>query len=244
METMTEQIWYYEKDGQPWGPLYRAEVEILISEGSIVENTPLWAEPMETWVSASEVEDFKQHFGGEVEPLVKAGSESHPWPRFFARMTDYFIFFGLTSIVRANIPADFPGASLSGIPALMIYPAVFTLIWVPLEALITKSDIGTFGQDLFGIKITDNEGNRPSYNQALSRAIDVWARGLGMGIPFLSVLTMTMSYNDLKKHSATAWDNDNGTNVIYTGVKYKKIAMIVLAVIIFTAVVDYVRNIF
>lgn len=244
METMTDQIWYYEKDNQPWGPLYRAEIEILIRQGSIVPETPLWAEHLESWTPANEVEEFKCYFDLEAKSLITTGSHIHPWPRFFARMTGYIFFWGLILVVREFLPEDFTIINLSGFPAFVIYPAILTLASTPFEALIIRTEGNTIGQELFGIKITDSDGKRLSYNHALRRAIDVWVRGMGMGIPFVGFITMIMSYNNLKMHGTTAWDKKYGTIIVYSGVKYKKIAILVLIAAIFVIVNNCVMNIY
>ena len=66
---MTEQIWYYEKDGQPWGPLYRAEIEILIQQKSIKGNTLVWYSSMESWAEAHTIPEFAKYFTEGPPPL-------------------------------------------------------------------------------------------------------------------------------------------------------------------------------
>lgn len=66
---MTDPNWYYEKDNQPWGPLYDEEVHILIREGSITANTLLWTESMEEWSPASSIDTFRYFFIQSPPPL-------------------------------------------------------------------------------------------------------------------------------------------------------------------------------
>lgn len=69
METMNDQIWYYEKDGLLLGPLHGAEIITLIREGGITGSTLIWAEPMETWAKAETLEEFGEHFEKAPSPL-------------------------------------------------------------------------------------------------------------------------------------------------------------------------------
>lgn len=72
---MSEFKWHYEKDNQPWGPLSEDEILILIREGSIDENTLVWAHPMAEWAPAASVEALKHHFVSSPPQVPHARTE-------------------------------------------------------------------------------------------------------------------------------------------------------------------------
>ena len=43
----------------------------------------------------------------------------------------------------------------------------------------------------------------------------MWWRGLGVGFPIVSLITLIMAHNNLTKNSITSWDNDDGFVVMH-----------------------------
>lgn len=71
----------------------------------------------------------------------------------------------------------------------------------------------TPGKALSKIRLRCENGSRLSYSQALKRSFSVAVKGLGLGLPLISLFTLLNSYNDLTKKGKTSWDRDGNFSV-------------------------------
>ena len=134
-----------------------------------------------------------------------------PWRRFFARNVDYFfaaflvVFFigyfrqlGLlsqkTSILLIN-------------PFIQCFIAYF--LWIFMESALLSWFGNTPGKMLFGLRVVSSQ-QPPRY---LNRAFSVWFRGIGLGLPFVWLITASLAHSRLKKTGLTSWDKDYGFTV-------------------------------
>lgn len=133
------------------------------------------------------------------------------WRRFFARSLDYscgnLVVIGILGLValvgRWNLDAH----------ATVIYPMVLSmipaLVWMPIEVGIAKSFGSTPGKKLFGLRLIC-DSQHPEHGK---RALMVWVRGMGLGLPIVSWITAAVEYSRLKKTALTSWDKDYGFTV-------------------------------
>ena len=56
---MSAQVWFYEKDGKPAGPVSEIELWDLLNAGEITKDSLVWKEPMEKWLPFSEVQELR-----------------------------------------------------------------------------------------------------------------------------------------------------------------------------------------
>jgi uncharacterized RDD family membrane protein YckC len=143
----------------------------------------------------------------------------HPWRRYFARMLDTLVHGSLGFFV-IGIVAVVLGPSGSAILKALedINPTVSavaaTLLAIPFNALLIGLTGGSLGKWLFGVKVLDR--NQPiGFGPALLREGSVWLRGLGLGIPFISLFTLIASFRTLQKAGATSWDASEGYTVTH-----------------------------
>ena len=140
----------------------------------------------------------------------------HPWRRFFARIIDSC--GGLLLI----FPIVYALALLS--PTKAIYFAkllenqfiagfVIFALWVPMEATLLSTAGNTPARFLFGISVRTISGQKLSFSQALSRSFQVLLKGVGLGIPFVSIFTQIFAYRRLVRTGTTLWDTANDSVV-------------------------------
>lgn len=283
---MSIQIWFYEKEQKPAGPVSEAELWEMLENGEITKDSLVWKEPMEKWLPFSEVPElripprpkpppipeppklsadvdstFKPPEATETEPEpeqektyehvekvvfkspdyeageattmdadVEEVSQQRPWVRFFARMTDYYIFSMLFSLLVTFMFPDFmeqmsqmliqqaseesaetPG--FQSILFLLLLRVVITFLWVFLEAYTISKFGTTFGKSLLGTKVLDQNGELLPYDRSLKRSYGVWLKGMGAGFALVSWLTMLFGYQALKKDGVNSWDQDAGSKV-------------------------------
>lgn len=55
--------WYFDRNGQPVGPMPESEIYRMIQSGGIQKHTLMWTEGFDEWVAAAEVEQFQKRWG-------------------------------------------------------------------------------------------------------------------------------------------------------------------------------------
>jgi hypothetical protein len=81
---------------------------------------------------------------------------------------------------------------------------VLAVALLPIAVLLAFAQ--TPGKLLLGIRVRNSDGTRLSFFKALQREAWVLVRGLGLGVPLISFITLVMSHMDLKNEGMTAWD--------------------------------------
>ncbi|MBD2078050.1 RDD family protein [Phormidium sp. FACHB-592] len=154
-----------------------------------------------------------------------SGSQTRPWLRWAARSFDFFLFSFLVGIVLELI---YPSAL--NIPALDI---LLIFVYVFVEPTMLCSWGTTPGKALFKIRLRRQNETKLNYLQALSRSFSVWIKGLGLGVPFISLFTLLNSYNCLTNEGITSWDRDGGFSVSHQIISLLRTILIVLLFLLF-----------
>lgn len=125
----------------------------------------------------------------------------HPWKRFFARSLDLLVFQLVLLVIV------YPSFNISIFEPMFYYGFLILLvIWIPIEALFIFKFGCTPAKWLYGISITNSEGEKLNYFLALKRTLHVWAIGNAFAIPPISLIMNGLSYRYLLKHGTTWWD--------------------------------------
>jgi RDD family len=135
----------------------------------------------------------------------RAAPRARPWVRYCARMFDILLFL-------------FSGGILIGILASHVLERVNDLalglflvfVWVFIEALLLSMVGTTPGKWLCNVQLTLKSGATIPYSAALSRSLKVWWRGLGIGFPLVSLITLAIAHGELRRNSVTSWDKEGG----------------------------------
>jgi len=136
----------------------------------------------------------------------------HPWRRFFARMVDISFFgkipfLGILYLALVILPRQTGAAMLSIFTFVPFFEVMLLcLLWIPIEALLLNKFGTTPGKWLFGINISPASGVHLSYSLAIDRTARVMSQGVGMGFPFLTVITSILGYRRLTDTGTTLWD--------------------------------------
>lgn len=170
------------------------------------------------------------------EPQEVAGATSEvrqvrPWIRYWARMLDIF----LASIVAAIILAIVAPHALDHTGAGYLFGLVVLLAWVFTESLLLSLVGTTPGKWFFKIQLVPPAGQKSTYSGALSRSFKVWWRGLGIGFPIISLITLIIARGDLKEMGITTWDRDTGFHVVHGRIGLLRAGIAVLFVLVFIA---------
>jgi len=160
-----------------------------------------------------------------VEPVGHAVSQVRPWVRYFARFIDICLFSVLVGIV-----ACIYAPSILKVPNIVLTVGIL-FSWVFQESILMANCGTTPGKWLFKIKVRDSKGKKLSFSDALNRSFSVLFKGLGAGIPLISLFSLLSSRSKLKRDGVTTWDEEGG--YVVTHEKIGVARSIVIAVIIF-----------
>lgn len=129
-----------------------------------------------------------------------------PWIRLFARNIDQ-VLGALPWIPVVLFIA--PGLLSSRIVLTCLVVVGSTLVNAALFALFGT----TPGKWMLGVMVRDSIGEKLAFKDALWREWDVLFRGMGLGIPLVSLITGGIAYGTLTSSGETSWDRDGGFTV-------------------------------
>lgn len=150
----------------------------------------------------------------EVPPItvqVTSVAQVRPWVRYWARMFDIYlaaIVGGLVIGIFSPNAFDKPGSE-------QILGLIIVFAWVFIESLLLSTMGTTPGKWFFKTSLIPPSGEKPDFSTALSRSFKVWWRGLGIGFPLASLITLIVAHGKLKKNGITTWDEDIGFTVVH-----------------------------
>ena len=166
--------------------------------------------------SKPEVEEA--HSERKSETGIKA--KAHPWVRYWARYIDMVAFsFVFGVFLGIFIPSILESSNI-------ILTILVLFVWTFIESALLSYWGTTPGKWLLNINLVGPNG-KPEFSAALNRSFAVWFKGLGLGIPIVSLFTLTSSYDRLTKEGMTSWDKEG-----HFTITHGKIGIIQIIVII------------
>ncbi len=216
--------WYYSEANEQRGPVDEADLKQLLESRTLPAASLVWSENMPSWVPANSLSEFapSPYAAPAAEPTtehdwsgyVPSGPQVRPWIRYWARTLDFVLFSVLLGSILGVVYPDF----------LEIPDAYFGMIALVAYVFFEPVMLATFGttplKALFRVRIRNHDGSRLSYPTALVRTLKVWLRGLGLGIPLISLFTHISSYNRLTNKGITSWDAEGGFVVSHKDVAW------------------------
>jgi len=161
-----------------------------------------------------------------VGPSQPVASRPRPWVRWWARILDVYLAFLVIGLAIGCINTN----AFESINSQLLGMA-FIFVWMFIEACLLSTLGTTPGKWLFKTKISTSSGDKLVFSTALSRSFNVWLRGLGMGVPIVTIIIQIGAYINLKKNGVTTWDRDDGLVVVHERIG----AIRVLGAIVFFA---------
>ena len=163
------------------------------------------------------------------EPYDRSQEDQRrPWVRYWARMMDVMLF-GLP----CGIIIGFIHEPLLELPDV-IFGIIIMFLYVFVEPIMLSAWGTTPGKALLNVRLRKADGDKLSYGEALRRSVNVWVRGLGLGIPIVSLFTLMNAYNRLAKEGMTSWDEEGDFRILHRLVGAGRV---ILTVIVFSGYV-------
>jgi len=136
--------------------------------------------------------------GIKTEPV--SSTHVSPWTRFFARLFDYTLFnFVVILVLYLLIPT-------SELYKFRWFVSITYLVWIPFESFFLSNFGYTPGKALMNTKVRTHFDEKLHYKQSMKRSFSVWVKGVGFGIPIISIATMFFSFFRLNLKGITSWD--------------------------------------
>ncbi len=222
---MSEMTWFVQ--GRDDGPSTVEGLAALVRTGEIMSDTQVRDGAGGDWSAAGERLPglFAAPPTVSASPAPATGwtdTSPHPWRRYAARILDNMVvglmtwwIIGLVaySVAPAESEAFF---SVFDGPLGGIADQLLTLLCaIPGTAALIGLTGLTPGKWIFGVRVL-REGRPIGFPAALNRELEIWVRGLACGIPLISLLTLSNSYNELTTGKRrTAWDLRQGNIVTH-----------------------------
>ncbi len=233
--TTEDIIWH---DGMPdWLPIKQAEsLQHLLPPEMRADAPKLAPRPSVDATAAEPEREAEVQAAGDALPAKKAAAAESleemarlrsvvrlrhgvAWRRFWARLTDLSLFtvlvwcaglqFGVLGYYELAV--ELAPFSL-GMESSFLKAVVF-ILWVLAESLLLNTVGTTPGKALLGIRVVDENGNRPSMPMALKRSLGVCALGVAFGLALASVVTQMISHRRFVMDGTTAWDEWAGSSI-------------------------------
>jgi uncharacterized RDD family membrane protein YckC len=234
--------WYVRRGGEVSGPMTDEALRGLAARGEIDRETFLWRPGDTSWQKAFEVPGVitppalsQSPSGTTAAPASPALEKfapppasppppqkgdavptilARPWPRYWARMLDVFLFLLLVAIpVAALFPVFYANVThvadgqllyLLGLPFAMV-----------LDAIVYLLCGNTPGKWLGGIRVLDVNGRKVGFTQYLKRDFMVYFLALGFGIGLVALFTLISSH----KKSGSRQDSELGSRLGNTSIR-------------------------
>lgn len=210
--------------GERAGPYSQFTVIGRIRDGSLTGEELVWHLGMTGWKPLRELEEFTEYWKPAPETVNQAEEARRiarisldapqPWPRFWARVVDYFWF---SSVLWALLVAVLPSDTMHWLARMFFLGAplnsVFFLFYALVEAWWLSRGGTTPGKALMRVRVRRLDGTLPTYRQALIRSLLVFIKGAALWLMPVSLLTMTWARLRLLQNGSTSWDRDTELRV-------------------------------
>jgi hypothetical protein len=151
-------------------------------------------------------------------------AQVRPWVRYWARMFDIYLACIVAGLAIGIL--DFDALAEKGSDQLFGLVVIFA--WVFVEPMFLSVAGTTPGKWLFKTRLVPPSGGKMDYSTALARSIKVWWRGLGIGFPIASLITLLVAHGNLTKNGLTTWDRDGGCAVVHERIGLLRILVAIL----------------
>jgi uncharacterized RDD family membrane protein YckC len=201
--------WFYEKDGQPAGPVDDAEFARLMVAGTIHAETLVWRSGLAEWKACAELHPTAAKVAPQPPPLPTlrvpaAASRAEPlptdgedlryagfWIRVAAGLLDGLIFLPVLSLLNIGFMFAFPpylASYTAGAHIHTIFELVVLALFAAYETVFVARCGATPGKMVCNLRvISAGGGGRVSYARAFSRGLCEFCTLILFGAGFVLV---------------------------------------------------------
>jgi len=153
-----------------------------------------------------------------------------PWRRYWARCLDFSLYNTLVSLLLFDFQHR------------IIFVPILTLIaMLTLEPMLLSMFGTTLGKAIFGIRVTDREGGKLSYNTAIERTWTVMWEGEALRIPLICLYFQYKSLDLAEQEIPLSWENES--ELTYKDDKIWRYGLYFMTILAQTAFIFWVATI-
>ncbi len=141
-----------------------------------------------------------------------------PWRRYAARILDLNVngflmvaFLGFAFYLLAPAQADEFFKYFLKPEGRVIGYIASALAATLLTGLVIGMTGSSLGKLIFGIQVSKHDGSTIGIANGISRDLTIWLKGIALGIPFVSLVTLIACHQRLKYAGSTSWDENKYT---------------------------------
>ncbi|MDA1259526.1 MAG: RDD family protein, partial [Planctomycetota bacterium] len=82
------------------------------------------------------------------------------------------------------------------------------LAWTLIEAFCISRWGMTPGKWIYRVRVVHSDGRFLTYGEALTRALQVFTKGMAFGLPGVQLIAMALAMKELTETGATPWDRN------------------------------------
>ena len=151
-----------------------------------------------------------------------------------------FFLLGFAWYAIAPISADVFFNFVVTPQGMLVNIILTALLAAVIGGFVVGATSSSVGKALFGIKVLNTREETIGIGQGLLREFKVWLFGLGLGIPIVALVTMSVAYRRLTGRGSTSWDQDRNV-VLYRENSTKQKVLNVIGFILVAAVAIAMR---
>jgi len=158
-------------------------------------------------------------------------TQIRPWPRFWARQFDYALFGFAVAIAAIFVYPEVLKMPQMGFGLIIVF------LWTFVEAFFLSTWGTTPGKWFCKVLVRDAGGKKLTYSAALGRSFNVWIKGIGFGLPLVTMITEIVAYNKLTANGKTTWDAEGGFNVTHSKIGFIRAFFMILLFVAYYALI-------
>ncbi|MFL5482863.1 MAG: RDD family protein [Gemmatimonadaceae bacterium] len=243
-------LWYTVENGGRRGPWSLEQLKARLSAGEVELDTLCWSEGLPDWIRLGDLDlsEGRPNPTEKVQSLSEPGSAEsvsnpkvspekfddspHPWPRWLARILDFYLTAFAAGIVSAFVNPGFFSSENTFVTSFWVVVIHHFLV----EPISFALGGRTIGKALLNIAIATTEGDSLDFSQSLRRSTNVWIKGMGLGIPLVSLFTVLHQYQELTKKGVTSYDRGESYKVTHGKISGIRAALLVFVVLVCVAI--------
>lgn len=177
----------------------------------------------------------------------KGFQKPRPWVRFWARTLDLNIFLLLSSVLIGFLYGFLYALINKEAPSFSDTILVLILLGLPIAFVIDAISMTLFGNTpgkaILRTSVTNADGSKLSFRDALLRNMRVYFSGYGLGIPLVQFVTFIVAYNKLTNKGKTAWDEKHNFIVSHGHIGGGRVLIYCVVFFIFLIITALLNNI-
>ncbi len=238
--------WYVRTAEREIGPLSEEALRAMASTGQIGTDTPVcrsgttdWttteasglllftpqSEPAETTEPSVQI-PAQQSIEGQALEIIAT-----PWQRFWARMLDLLLDGALVGITVGALRPSF--LEERGLLSQLLLSVPSALL---IDCLVYIVFGTTPGKAVAGIRVIDDRGGgRLTFGAYFKRSVEIYIYGFGLGLPFVSFVTLFRCYRKIADGETLSWDQYAESKVIARSTSWVRTSIVALIYLVLLA---------